>query len=279
MGATANRVGVSGFVPTAYPQDALKFLRGDGTWQNAGGGATGATGATGVTGATGSGQTGSTGLTGATGATGLGITGVTGATGPAGAPTGATGVTGPTGADAPSQVYLCWQIFGDFGLSNTPNAVENVIVWNNKKFENLDNASGLGVITSVVEGGFVVNFLTNQPGLYTVELRYSSYDMADITDLMRLRLYKSNNKILTSSFSTFPIVPQLIGTVAHGPIGTTVNGEASKQGTITFPWYANEYLAATVNHLGAQPTGYPVYNNDLGFQPYILIRKVSNQPF
>jgi hypothetical protein len=67
-GASEGATGTAGYVPTAKPDERSKFLRGDGTWQDAGGGSTGATGVTGATGATGATGIGSTGATGATGA-------------------------------------------------------------------------------------------------------------------------------------------------------------------------------------------------------------------
>ncbi len=90
-----------------FPDDATKYLAGDGTWPVfTGSGATGPAGPTGSTGPTGpAGATGTTGPTGPTGATGS--TGLTGATGPAGptgdtGPTGASGSTGATGPTGPA---------------------------------------------------------------------------------------------------------------------------------------------------------------------------------
>jgi hypothetical protein len=225
-------------------------------------------GETGPTGATGIGITGST-----------GVTGSTGATGPAGAPTGPTGSTGATGPSS-EQTYISYYINNNIGLSNTANGPENVIPWNTFRFENANYPSGdpgPRMISPVFTNSVATNFLTTQAGLYNVEIRYASYDMTNATNFMRIRLYKANTQLNTGSFLFIP--QNLIGTVDQGFIGTTGNGEASKQGSLTFRWFPNEYLAATVMHVGAQginPAGYPVYNNDLGVQPYIIIKKVGD---
>jgi hypothetical protein len=239
--------------------------------QPVGGGITGATGPTGITGATGSGSTGPTGPTGPSG----GPIGPTGPTGPSGGPIGPTGPTGP----ASTQPYFSWYINNNVGLTNTPNGSENVIFWNSFRFENSANL-GIGsprIISAVIGGGVASNFLTTQPGLYNVEIRYASYDMIDTTDFMRIRLWKNDIQFFTGGLFFLP--ENLIGTVDQGPIGTTVNGEASKQGSLTFRWNPDEYLAATVMHTGAQGfnlAGYPVYNNDFGTQPYIIIRRIGD---
>jgi hypothetical protein len=225
----------------------------------------------------GGGITGATGPTGITGATGSGSTGPTGPTGPSGGPIGPTGPTGP----ASTQPYFSWYINNNVGLTNTSNGPENVIVWNSFRFENSANYPlGIGnprMISAVIGGGVASNFLTTQPGLYNVEIRYASYDMIDTTDFMRIRLWKNDIQFFTGGLFFLP--ENLIGTVDQGPIGTTVNGEASKQGSLTFRWNPDEYLAATVMHTGAQgfnSAGYPVYNNDFGTQPYIIIRRIGD---
>lgn len=224
----------------------------------------------------GGGITGATGPTGITGATGFGSTGATGPTGPSGGPIGPTGPTGPSS----TQTYISYYINNNIGLGNTSNGPENVIPWNTFRFENANYPSGdpgPRMISPVFNNSVVTNFLTTQAGLYNVEIRYASYDMTNATNFMRIRLYKANTQLNTGSFLFIP--QNLIGTVDQGFIGTTGNGEASKQGSLTFRWFPNEYLAATVMHVGAQginPAGYPVYNNDLGVQPYIIIKKVGD---
>jgi hypothetical protein len=223
----------------------------------------------------GGGITGPTGPTGITGATGSGSTGPTGPTGPSGGPIGPTGPTGP----ASTQPYFSWYINNNVGLTNTSNGPENVIVWNSFRVENSSNLciGGPRIISAVIGGGVASNFLTTQPGLYNVEIRYASYDMTDATDFMRIRLWKNDIQFFTGGLFFLP--ENLIGTVDQGPIGTTVNGEASKQGSLTFRWNPDEYLAATVMHTGAQGfnlAGYPVYNNDFGTQPYIIIRRIGD---
>lgn len=223
----------------------------------------------------GGGITGPTGATGVVGPTGIGPTGATGATGPAGAPTGPTGNTGPTGP-ASTQPFLSYYINNNINLTNIGNGQDTVILWNSSRYQNFANQSGVfgGIIRFENDG----NFTTQQQGLYNVEVRFSSYDMTDATDFMRVRLYKAPNKIFTGGIYIFP--QYLVGTVDQGQIGTTTNGEASKQGSLTFMWLPNEYLAATVYIVGAQgpvnAAGYPVYNNDLGVQPYIIIRRIAD---
>ncbi len=247
MGATANRVGVAGFVPTAYPQDALKFLRGDGTWQNAGGGSTGATGITGATGPIG-----------ATGLTGMGATGQTGITGP----------TGPAGSDDP---YFGLRINGNFGLTNTTNGIESIIQWNSSYMNNSVNAVFGSINTR--------NFEIYQSGLYNIEVRYASYNLVDAGDFLRIRLYGSTSVITNANLNT----ATLLHTLDHGFVDTTGPGESFKQGSVTLtlgPAIGGPYyIVATCLHGGANGgngnQGYPVFDNVWGNQPYMIVRRVS----
>lgn len=228
------------------------------------------------------------GATGATGATGSGTTGPTGGTGPtgpSGAPTGPTGATGPTGPASASQPYICMEINGVFGMVNTTNLQDNVILWNNIKFENVANIISsnptIRVIEPIFSGGAASCFSTTQAGLYSIELKYASYDMLDTSDFMRLRLYRSNNIIPALVDQSFLNGLTLLGTLDQGFIDTFENGLACKQGELTFIWNTNQYIAATVYHTGAsgpQSRGFPVTNNDFGTQPYITIRRIANWP-
>lgn len=252
--------------------------------QPVGGGNTGPTGPTGVAGATGIGATGPTGpagaptgATGSTGSTGVGLTGTTGATGPAGGPTGVTGATGG------SKPYICMETNGVIALSNTVNFQDNVILWNSIKFENTENIIGTTPLVRVITPEFSLNvascFKTSQQGLYTIELKYASYDMLNTSNFMRIRLYKHSNIIPPLADQGFLNGTTLIGTLDQGFIDTFENGFACKQGKLTFIWYTNEYIAATVYHTGAvgpNSRGFPVTNNDFGTQPYIFIRRIDD---
>ena len=251
-------------------------------------GATGNTGSTGPTGATGSGNTGVTGPTGPTGATGFGNTGptgVTGPTGPSGGPIGPTGPTGPSGSVNPC--YLRFDINLNNGLSNTTNGIENVIRWNRWLY-NLENVISFNTpltfyISPVLETGnntgTHTNFTVTEGGLYNIEIRYASYDMTDPTDFMRLRLYQNNQFINTSNVN----LATLIGNIAQGFTDTTGNGESSQRGSISVLLSPQTFYAVTVLHGGANGgngnQGYPVFNNNFGTQPYMLITRVSNSPY
>ena len=255
--------------------------------QPVGGGNTGPTGPTGVAGATGIGPTGPTGPagaptgptgpTGSTGSTGVGSTGTTGATGPAGGPTGATGATGG------SKPYICMEINSSSGLVNTLNFQDNVILWNHIKFENneniISNNPTVRVISPEFSNGVATCFTTSQAGLYSIELKYASYDMLDTSDFMRIRLYRHNQIFPVLANQGYLNGTTLLGTLDQGFIDTFENGFACKQGKLTFIWSNNQYIAATVYHTGAvgpNSRGFPVTNNDFGTQPYIFIRRIDD---
>ena len=233
----------------------------------------------------GGGITGPTGATGLAGPTGAGPTGATGATGPAGAPTGPTGNTGPTGPASADQPYICMEINGSSGLVNTLNFQDNVILWNNIKFENnqniISNNPTVRVISPEFSSGVATCFTTSQAGLYSIELKYASYDMLDTSDFMRIRLYRHNQVFPILADQGYLNGTTLLGILDQGFIDTFENGFACKQGKLTFLWSNNQYIAATVYHTGAsgpQSRGFPVTNNNLGTQPYITIRRIAGWP-
>jgi len=287
-GSSGDNIGRPGYVPVALPEDQNKFLRGDGSWQFV---ATDNINLGQIPSLSGNWNSvysyvnsNSADFSGATGPTGE--IGPTGATGPAGAPTGPTGntgATGATGASATEQPYICMQINGSAGLSNTQNFVDNVILWNSIAYENGANRITsfplVRIINPIFSAGVASCFETSQSGLYSIEMRYASYDMINPSNFMRLRLYKRN--FIIPPLAEPGLLGTVVGTLDQGSIDTFENGLASKQGVLTFIWNTDEFIAPTVYHVGAQgvvSAGFPVINNDFGTQPYIIIRRIGNIP-
>jgi hypothetical protein len=153
-------------------------------------------------------------------------------------------------------------INGTSGLSNTANGVEflaayNTLVYNEDPTIFAPNGSKIQVLLS---------------GKYMVIARYSSYDMADPTnDFMRIAV-------------TLDGAPATLGTkleyLNQGLIGTTINGEATKNGTTIIDVTAGQYVGITAYHTGANGgggagTGYPVFDNTFFNQPYLQIIKLT----
>lgn len=164
--------------------------------------------------------------------------------------------------DSTRNVSCKINIDGTAGLSNTANGVEFLVAYNNTVY-NEDPA------TFAVSGSKIQVLTT---GKYLVLARYSSYDMADpINDFMRIAI-------------TLDGAPATLGTkleyLNQGLIGTTFNGEATKNGTAVIDVTAGQYVGITAYHTGANGgpfgnDGYPVFDNSFFNQPYLQIVKLT----
>ena len=153
-------------------------------------------------------------------------------------------------------------INGTGGLSNTANGVEFLVAYNNTVY-NQD-------ATTFAISGSKIQILKS--GQYMIIARYSSYDMADPTnDFMRIAV-------------TTDAAPATLGTkleyLNQGLIGTTINGEATKQGTTIIKASAGDYIGITAYHTGANGgpfgnDGYPISDNSFFNQPYLQIVKLT----
>ena len=226
-------------------------------------GVTGPTGATGSIGATGpsGGPIGPTGSTGPMGSTGnIGPTGNNGSTGDIG-PTGPQGDIGPTGPGGASNLQSCKiNINGTSGLSNTNNGVDFLVPFNN-------------TVYNTSPGDFIVSGSKIQivnSGRYIIYGRYSSYDMTSGTNFLR---------IITSTSNLNTGVGTKIEQLDVGYIGTSFNGEATKQGSHIYVASAGEWIGLVALHSGASGgggnQGYPVFDNNFWNQPYLEILKLS----
>ncbi len=158
-------------------------------------------------------------------------------------------------------------IEGTGGLSNTANSTNYIIPWNLIRIQN----------SSAITGDLTNdNFLITDPGLYVLEVRYASFDLFSTNGgFMRMQLRSSPTPITTSTGGV------LVSQLNPGFITTTGNGEAFRKETVTILNEGPTYYAVTFLHSGATGTGgggntgFPVFNNNLGTQPYIFIRKAS----
>lgn len=144
-------------------------------------------------------------------------------------------------------------ISGTSGLANTDNGTEFTVKYNSTAYnESLIDfevvANGIQVITA---------------GKYLILARYSSYDMTDGTDFLRLGVVVSGTKIEY---------------LDQGFIGTGFNGEASKAGSCVLNLQEGDIVRIVALHGGASGgngnQGYPVYDNSFYNQPYLQIIKL-----
>jgi hypothetical protein len=186
------------------------------------------------------------------------------------------------------------------------NDVQNYkIPWNNVEYFNTDYADVSSTISStkfVTYNPVNKNIYFRQPGIYNVDLRYSSYNLRDASDFLRARLrsfdtpipggLSQNEPLLDVGFdnSNPPQIlpyteqrPRVLAAFAQGPIGTTFNGEAMCAGFTTFRISSAQYVTADFLHAGAlrvipgqadQTWGYPVYSGPYGNLPFMFISKI-----
>jgi hypothetical protein len=144
-------------------------------------------------------------------------------------------------------------ISGTSGLFNTDNGVEFQVPYNNTQYnESLTDFEVVGNKIKVLNSG-----------KYLILARYSSYDMADGNDFLRLGVVVSGTKIEY---------------LDQGFIGTGFNGEASKAGSCVLNLNAGDIVGIVALHGGANGgngnQGYPVFDNSFFNQPYLQIIKL-----
>jgi hypothetical protein len=155
-------------------------------------------------------------------------------------------------------------INGTSGLSNTNNGVTFLVLFNNIVYNT--SPSDFIVTNSKIQ---IVN-----SGRYMIIGRYSSYDMTDNTDFLRVG-------VLNSTTSSNGDLGTTIEYLDKGFIGTNLNGEASKGGSMIFNASGGEWIGLNALHSGASGggggnQGYPVFDNSLFNQPYLEIIKIGN---
>jgi hypothetical protein len=165
-------------------------------------------------------------------------------------------------------------INGNVGLANTLNNTEYIVNWNS-----LDYQTDSSVIEANITND---NMIIKQTGNYLINLRYSSYDLTNDVDYLRIRLRGQVNVPITSTSGG-----TLLETIDEGFInldstilGFDVNGRATKGGALllrvtTVPYY----LVATIFHQGGSASvgtaGFPVFENSSGTLPYFIIQKIT----
>jgi len=144
-------------------------------------------------------------------------------------------------------------INGTSGLANTDNGTEFTVKYNSTAYN-----ESLTDFEVVANGIKVIN-----TGKYLILARYSSYDMTDGTDFLRLGVVVSGTKIEY---------------LDQGFIGTGFNGEASKAGSCVLNLQEGDIVRIVALHGGASGgngnQGYPVYDNSFFNQPYLQIIKL-----
>lgn len=199
-------------------------------------------------------------------------------------------------------LYL--QIDGTGELFDSLDSYNFKIPWN--KVEWMDTnfvATGTGLNpTKIINYNPInKNIAIIKSGIYSVDLRFASYNLTDPGDFLRARLRVGNSPLLGGTITPpgtalagnalqepqSPICPtctgyKVLASFAQGPIGTSFNGEGMQAGFTTFRITGNgvTYITADFIHFGAnnisqgnQPWGYPVFNNTLGNQPFLFISR------
>lgn len=144
-------------------------------------------------------------------------------------------------------------IEGTSGLANTDNSTEFTVKYNSTAYN--DSLTDFKV---VVNGIQVIN-----AGKYLILARYSSYDMTNQTNFLRLGVVVSGAKIEY---------------LDQGFTGTGFNGEASKAGSCVLNLQEDDVVKISALHAGANGgngnQGYPVFDNSFYNQPYLQIIKL-----
>jgi hypothetical protein len=144
-------------------------------------------------------------------------------------------------------------ISGTSGLANTNNGIEFLVKYNSTQYN--ESLTDFEVVGSRIR---VIN-----SGKYLILARYSSYDMTDGNDFLRLGVEVSGTKIEY---------------LDQGFIGTGFNGEASKAGSCVLNFQEGDLVGIVALHGGANGgngnQGYPVYDNSFYNQPYLQIIKL-----
>ena len=156
------------------------------------------------------------------------------------------------------------RIQGASGLSNTNNGSDFLVLFNTTTYNS--SPTTFTITNSKVQ--------LLKPGRYTIKGRYSSYDMTDATDFLRVA-------VISATTSSNGDLGTKIEYLDQGFIGTTGSGEASKSGSMVLNAVGNEWIGLVAFHGGASGggggnQGYPVFDNTFFNQPYLEIIRLGN---
>ena len=156
------------------------------------------------------------------------------------------------------------RIQGASGLSNTNNGSDFLVLFNTTTYNS--SPTTFAITNSKVQ--------LLKPGRYMIKGRYSSYDMTDATDFLRVA-------VISATTSSNGDLGTKIEYLDQGFIGTTGSGEASKAGSMVLNAVGNEWIGLVTLHGGASGggggnQGYPVFDNTFFNQPYLEIIRLGN---
>lgn len=200
-------------------------------------------------------------------------------------------------------LYLNIQENNNAELFDSNDVSNYKIPWNNIEYINNEYVSVSSIIDNskyITYNPITKNLYIKEPGIYNVDLRYSSYNLRDASDFLRARLRSWDTEIPGGLTQESPILdvgldannnvlpysaqrPRVLSAFAQGPIGTTFNGEAMCAGFTTFKIAIPQYVTADFLHVGAlrvipgqtdQPWGFPVYLGPYGNLPFMFISKI-----
>lgn len=166
--------------------------------------------------------------------------------------------------------YIVLRINGQTGLTNTNNATDIFVPWNEIQY-----SSDVSVLSANITNE---NILIHQPGVYEYSFRYSSYNLeSSFTNLLEIKLRGSTDGLITTTTGG-----SAIALVANGYTSTTVPGWATKVGTdhLIIPT-APYWIAAIFYHTGANGgpflnQGYPVFDDTFGNRPQLVLRRIRD---
>ncbi len=156
------------------------------------------------------------------------------------------------------------RIQGTSGLSNTNNGSDFLVPFNTTTYNS--SSTTFTITNSKIQ--------LLKPGRYMIKGRYSSFDMLDGTDFLRVA-------VISATTSSNGDLGTKLEYLDQGFIGTTGNGEASKAGSMVLNATGNEWIGLVALHGGASGgggsnQGYPVFDNTFFNQPYLEIIRLGN---
>lgn len=181
------------------------------------------------------------------------------------------------------------------GLFDSPDGNNYIIPWNYIEWYDPDLVQIDGTLNSskiISYDPTNRNLYFSTPGIYNIDLRYSTFNLIETNDFLRARLRSSDSLILnslptnppnppTTQLPDPPAGPEVLAAFAQGLIGTSFNGEAMQAGFTTFRIDSPKYIVADFLHVGAFNTntnlsrGFPVFNNVYGNQPFMFVTLVK----
>ena len=156
------------------------------------------------------------------------------------------------------------RIQGASGLSNTNNGSDFLVLFNTTTYNS--SPTTFAITNSKVQ--------LLKPGRYMIKGRYSSYDMTDDTDFLRVA-------VISATTSSNGDLGTKIEYLDQGFIGTTGSAEGSKGASMVLNAVGNEWIGLVTLHGGASGggggnQGYPVFDNTFFNQPYLEIIRLGN---